>query len=186
MPTLTLDKLNDVVKEFDLNSDNYSTFVETGTYVGDTVRSVQPYFEQVHTIEISKSLYDRFFREHPKYENVNVHLGDSTEVITELLEKFNETQKCVFWLDGHYSHGCTSKGEKDVPLLGECKSIDQLYKPDEALVLIDDYRLFGVTEPEDWSEITVKNIKNCFQNFEVNEYIHPDDMFCLFIQRKGS
>ena len=42
MPTLTLDKLNDVVKEFDLNSDNYSTFVETGTYVGDTVRSVQP------------------------------------------------------------------------------------------------------------------------------------------------
>lgn len=54
MPTLTLDKLNDVVKEFDLNSDNYSTFVETGTYVGDTVRSVQPYFEQVHTIEISK------------------------------------------------------------------------------------------------------------------------------------
>jgi hypothetical protein len=61
-----------------------------------------------------------------------------------------------------------------------------LYKPDEALVLIDDYRLFGVTEPEDWSEITVKNIKDCFQNFEVNEYIHPDDMFCLFIQRKGS
>ena len=58
MPTLTLDKLNDVVKEFDLNSDNYSTFVETGTYVGDTVRSVQPYFEQVHTIEISKSLFE--------------------------------------------------------------------------------------------------------------------------------
>lgn len=57
-------------------------------------------------------------------------MGDSTEVITELLEKFNETQKCVFWLDGHYSHGCTSKGEKDVPLLEECKSIDQLYKPD--------------------------------------------------------
>jgi len=65
MPTLTLDKLNDVVKKFDLNSDNYSTFVETGTYVGDTVRSVQSYFEQVHTIEISKSFYDRFFREHP-------------------------------------------------------------------------------------------------------------------------
>ena len=77
MPTLTLDKLNDVVKEFDLNSDNYSTFVETGTYVGDTVRSVQPYFEQVHTIEISKSLYDRFFREEERLKNSGEAILDS-------------------------------------------------------------------------------------------------------------
>lgn len=184
MPTLTLEKLNDVVEEFDLNSDDYSTFVETGTYIGETVRSVQPYFENVHTIEISDYLYDRFFKEHPEYQNVTVHLGDSVKVIPELLEKFDENQKCVFWLDGHYSHGCTSKGDKDVPLLEECKSIDELYKPDEGLVLVDDYRLFGVTEPEDWSEITVENIRKCFTNFELTEYIHTDDMFCILIRRK--
>lgn len=184
MPMLTLEKLNDVVEEFDLNSDDYSTFVETGTYVGETVRSVQPYFEQVHTIEISEYLYNRFFNEHPEYENVNVYLGDSVKVIPELLEKFDETQKCVFWLDGHYSHGCTSKGDKDVPLLEECKSIDELYKPDEGLVLVDDYRLFGVTEPEDWSEITIDNIKNCFNNFELTDYVHSDDMYCILIRRK--
>jgi len=186
MPTLTLDKLNDVVKEFDLNSDNYSTFVETGTYVGDTVRSVQPYFEQVHTIEISKSLYDRFFREHPKYENVNVHLGDSTKVIPELLSKFDKNQKCVFWLDGHFSHGCTSKGDKDVPLLDECKLIDMLYSSNEGLVLVDDLRLFGTDHSENWKDITIENILNCFNNFEVKQYIHPDDMLCLFITRKCS
>jgi len=186
MPVLNLEKLNDVVQEFDLDSDDYSTFVETGTYVGDTVRSVQPYFEQVHTIEISEYLYQRFFEEHPKYENVTIHLGDSTEVIPSLLKKFDVNQKCVFWLDGHFSHGCTSKGEKDVPLIEECESIDELYQPDEGIVLIDDYRLFGVTEPEDWSKITVENIKKCFNNFEVSEYVHPDDMLCLFIRRKDS
>jgi len=186
MPTLTVKKLNDVIEKFDLDSDNYSTFVETGTYVGDTVKSIQPYFNDVHTIEISDYLYSRFFQEHPDYGNVTVHLGDSTKVIPNLLNQFDDKQQCVFWLDGHFSHGCTSKGDKDVPLLEECKSIDQLYKSDEGIILIDDYRLFGVTEPEDWSEITVENIESCFINFEVKQYVHPDDMFCILIKRKTS
>jgi hypothetical protein len=117
---------------------------------------------------------------------VTVHLGDSTKVIPNLLNQFDDKQQCVFWLDGHFSHGCTSKGDKDVPLLEECKSIDQLYKSDEGIILIDDYRLFGVTEPEDWSEITVENIESCFINFEVKQYVHPDDMFCILIKRKTS
>ena len=98
MPTLTLDKLNDVVKEFDLNSDNYSTFVETGTYVGDTVRSVQPYFEQVHTIEISKSLYDRFFKEHPKYENVNC-LSLRAKILIEMRNYLAAIEDLTYILD---------------------------------------------------------------------------------------
>ena len=134
MPMLTVEKLNDVVNEFDLNANEFSTFVETGTYMGDTVKSVQPYFE--------------------------------------------------VWLDGHFSSGCTSKGEKDVPLLEECKGIDSLYKADEALVLIDDLRLFETDYAEDWSEISIENILNCFTNFEVKQYEHPDDMFCLYIKKK--
>ena len=44
MPMLTVEKLNDVVDEFDLDCDEFTTFIETGTYMGDTVRSIQPYF----------------------------------------------------------------------------------------------------------------------------------------------
>jgi len=184
MPMLTVEKLNKVVEHFDIDADEYPICIETGTYMGDTVRNMQPYFKQFHTIEISMDLYNHFLATHPAYENVKAHYGDSTNVIPKLLESFNTEEKCVFWLDGHFSHGCTSKGEKDVPLIEECKSIDELYQPNEGIVLIDDYRLFGVTEPEDWSKITVENIKKCFNNFEVSEYIHPDDMFCLFIRRK--
>jgi hypothetical protein len=184
MPMLTVEKLNDIVNEFDLNANEFSTFVETGTYMGDTVKSVQPYFEVCHTIEISEPLYQKFLREHPAYENVEIHLGDSSEVVPALLNEFDENAKCVFWLDGHFSSGCTSKGEKDVPLLEECKGIDSLYKADEALVLIDDLRLFETDYAEDWSEISIENILNCFTNFEVKQYEHPDDMFCLYIKKK--
>ena len=184
MPMLTIEKLNDVVEHFDVDSDGYSVCIETGTYMGDTVRNMQPYFEQFHTIEISMDLYNNFIATHPPYGNVKAHYGDSTDKIPELLKDFSEEQKCVFWLDGHFSNGCTSKGDKDVPLLEECKAIDTLYKPDEALILIDDLRLFGTTHAEDWEEITVDNVLDCFSNFNVEKYEHPDDMLCLHLTRK--
>jgi hypothetical protein len=184
MPMLTVEKLNDVVEEFNIDSDGYPICVETGTYMGDTVRNMQPYFKQYHTIEISPLLYQKFLAEHPHYGNVTIHLGDSSSVIPELLKKFDENEKCVFWLDGHFSSGCTSKGDKDVPLLEECKAIDDLYKPNEGLILVDDLRLFGTDHAEDWVDITVENVLECFVNFEVKQYEHPDDMLCLYITRK--
>lgn len=186
MPSLNVEKINDIIEHFNLNCDDYPVFVETGTYLGQTIENVQPYFNEVHTIEVSEYLYKRFFEEHSDYDNVNVYLGDSSKIIPELLEKIENNKRCIFWLDGHFSQGITSRGEKDVPLLEECSAIDKLYKADEGILLIDDYRLFGVKALEDWTEITVENIKKCFNNFELFEYIHPGDIFCLLIRRKIS
>jgi hypothetical protein len=187
MPMLTVEKLNKVVEHFDIDADEYPICVETGTYMGDTVRNMQPYFKQFHTIEISMDLYNHFLATHPAYGNVKAHYGDSTNVIPELLKQFDETEKCVFWLDGHFSNGCTSKGEKDVPLLEECKAIDELYKPDAGLILVDDLRLFGTTHAEDWEDITVENVVDCFTNFDVHQLSLDsleEDCLCLYITRK--
>lgn len=187
MPRLTIEKLNKVVEEFDIDSEEYPICIETGTYMGETVRLMQPYFEQFHTIEISINLYKNFLATHPPYENVKIHCGDSVNIIPDLLNQFNETQKCVFWLDGHFSHGCTSKGEKDVPLLEECMVIDKLYKPNAGLILIDDLRLFGTTDFEDWEDITIENVLNCFTNFDVQQLVLDsleEDCLCLYITRK--
>jgi hypothetical protein len=65
-------------------------------------------------------------------------------------------------LDGHWSGGDTAKGDKDCPLIEELVTIvgDFKYK---ALIIIDDYRLFGTKGNEDWSDITDDNIKNVIQ-----------------------
>lgn len=115
MPMLTVEKLNDVVNEFDLNCDEFTTFIETGTYMGDTVKSIQPYFEACHTIEISELLYQKFLRDHPVYENVEIHLGDSSEVVPTLLNQFDEIKMRIlvgwpffFWMYIKGRKGCSS------------------------------------------------------------------------------
>ena len=35
----------------------YKCFIETGTYMGDTIFSVEPYFNKLYTIEFSKIHY---------------------------------------------------------------------------------------------------------------------------------
>ena len=36
---------------------NYPTFVETGTYLGETILALEPYFCELHTIEIKYDLF---------------------------------------------------------------------------------------------------------------------------------
>ena len=54
----------------------------------------------------------------------------------------NMIDPTIFWLDGHYSCGITAKGDVDVPLLEELIAINVLFKG-SAILIIDDYRLFG-------------------------------------------
>ena len=184
MPALTLEKLNDVVERFDVDTDKYLTFIESGTCDGDSINRINSYFKTVHTIEIAPHFHEMFLRNYSHLKHVTAHLGDTINVLPEILKGLEDKDCCVFWLDGHYSSGSRGKGVKEVPLIEECSSIDTLYKADEGLVLIDDLRLFGIAGAEDWSDITIENIESCFENFELTQYEHPDDMLCYYIKRK--
>jgi len=185
MPNLHINILNNIFEQFGIsNYDSYSTFIETGTSFGNTIRIVQPYFEFLHTIEIKKEIYDAFDEYHPKYENVTRHLGDSCVILPEILNGLSEETKCIFWLDGHYSSGESGRGTIDVPLVEECLIIDNLYKAKESVILIDDYRLFGTNIDEDWSNITDNNILNCFSKLKIiDKKIGDNDMISLFVRR---
>jgi len=117
---------------------NANTFIETGTYMGGTAKSAAEHFDIVHTIEISEHMYNTYGQNITE-SNVTRHLGDSKNVLPEILKNISQEQSVVFWLDGHYSGGETGGAEHPYPLIEELNFV--LQRPND-IILIDDARLF--------------------------------------------
>lgn len=190
MGQLNLGRLNSIADRLDVDATSYTTLIETGTCTAETTINVAPYFSDVRTIEISPNYFQqaKINIANSGYTHIKQYLGDSIDVLPKLLESIDAP--AVFWLDGHWmGGGPDSQGKKDCPLLEECKSIDNIYKPDEAILLIDDHRLFGTYKKEDWNDVTEDNILACFENFEVTTHYvigeYPDDIWVLNIKRNN-
>jgi hypothetical protein len=178
MPSLTIHE----VKEYSPFETNI--FIETGTYMGDTVNEVKSSFEKVYSIELSDMYANRAIQRFKNDNNVNILKGDSSKLISLICKSIDKP--CFFWLDGHWSSGNTAKGEKDVPLLDELNEIINHCKM-ECVIAIDDVRLFGTNITEDWSDITTENILQIV-NKRLIDYkfykssIHPQDRLVLILK----
>lgn len=152
MPPLNLDFLLLLKDDYT----KYTAFIETGTYHGATIFTLEPYFQKVYTIEIS-----------PKYHNttkqryfgnkINFILGDSSKVLPDILSKIDD--RCIFFLDGHWSADDTGKGDKDCPLMEEIANI-HTYCKNDAIIIIDDFRLFGKGPNQTGDKYDVCNWEN--------------------------
>lgn len=116
------------------------TFIETGTYLGDTVASVRPLFDRVFSIELSAELYERAVHRFSGDSGVTLLLGDSS---TQLLEAVNRAgdPRAIVWLDAHWSGGNTAKADENTPIVQELKAISSTFL-DQAIILVDDLRYF--------------------------------------------
>jgi len=118
---------------------NCSTFIETGTYLGDTVEAMKTKFKKVISIELGMDLYinakERFLND----KNVEIFQGDSGKVLPQIVLGLKDP--AIFWLDGHYSAGITAKGDKICPILEELDAIFDNSNLNHVL-LIDDARDF--------------------------------------------
>ena len=54
MPSISLDFLKTLQTEYK----NYPNFIETGTYMGETILHMEQYFSNLYTIEIKKEFYE--------------------------------------------------------------------------------------------------------------------------------
>ena len=151
----------------------YSCFIETGTYNGDTTFALEQYFDKLYTIEFSEQYY---YNTKNKYNGnkINFILGDSSVVFEKLLP--NITDKCIFFLDGHWSGGDTGRSNKDCPLEEEITHINNLYQND-GIIIIDDFRLFGSDLGEDWSKINKDKLLNILIK-RINKVYHLDSEIC--------
>lgn len=152
---------------------NYPCFIETGTLNGNTTFALEQYFNKIYTIEFSETYYNNTKNKY-NGNKINFLLGDSSIVFNSLLP--NITDKCIFFLDGHWSSGDTGRSEKDCPLEEEIICINNLFK-NEAIIIIDDFRLFGLSKEtglnEDWSKINKENLLNILQS-RINKVYHLD------------
>jgi hypothetical protein len=155
MPTLLKEDLNKILELSKSNKEDYPYFIETGTYMGETILRFVDDFEKVFTIELSYELYNEFNKKEYNRDKLKSILGDSSIMIGEVIDEL--LGNSIFFLDGHYSSCNTARGDKDVPLNEELKIINDNFKY-ESLIIIDDLRLFGTNNAEDWSSISIDNL----------------------------
>jgi len=169
MPSIDINFLNLLKDDYK----KYSVFIETGTHNGESIFTMEPYFDLLHTIELSEKYFNNT---RTKYQGnkINFIFGDSSIVFESLLPTIN--QDIVFFLDGHWSSGDTARGNKDCPLIEEIQHINNLCK-NKAIIIIDDYSLFerGPTLGlnEDWTDINKQNIIDILSN-RITEIYHLD------------
>jgi hypothetical protein len=152
-------------------------YIETGTYLGDGIKSVLNSYEYIHSIELSEKWYNHNVEQFKNNNNVKMYLGDSKKILPELLNSINEP--VTIYLDAHYSGGTTAFGDEETPLLLELEILKNRKYDD--IIIIDDCRLLGKTGitgcgpdhpiwPQmtyDWSNITESSIINLIKE----EYI---------------
>lgn len=115
-----------------------STFVETGTFRGDTLAEQSQQFSRLISIEISPKLHQAASTRFENQKHIELLLGDSGKLLHELVPRIKEA--ALFWLDGHYSGPQTGKGDKECPIMEELNALIQ--SPVKHVWLIDDARCF--------------------------------------------
>jgi hypothetical protein len=122
---------------------NITTFVETGTYLGQTTRWAASVFAKVVTIEMSPQVHAQVLPQLQQLDNVTSLLGNSADLLPQVLRQCKGP--VLFWLDAHYSGGITGGETNECPLLEELRTI--VNADIGPYILIDDARFFVQPPP---------------------------------------
>ena len=115
-------------------------FIETGTYTGEMINSQLNNFDYISSVELSDYYYRQAKMKFNGVDKVHLYLGDSSEVLRDMINDLPSKDGVCFWLDGHYSEGKTACGEKETPIMRELDVV--LSDVDSGVILIDDARCF--------------------------------------------
>lgn len=141
---------------------NIDNFVETGTGAAEVVRSISSIKSDlnIHTIEIIEEIFNKNKISNSYLTNVNWHLGQSSEVMPEILPQLEGNT--LFWLDAHFpgadfglaSYGDEKDLDKRLPLRSELEIIVEGRDVSNDVFVIDDLRVYedGPFETGNWAE----------------------------------
>jgi hypothetical protein len=123
-----------------------TTFLETGTFHGDTLIEMAPRFEKLHSVELSKELWEESSKRLESFKHVSISLDDSPNFI-EKLKTSLQNDSVLYWLDAHWCISDNTAGEdSQCPLVNEIQALEKLNN--SSVIVIDDARLFLAPPPE--------------------------------------
>lgn len=160
---MLLEELNIIFNEYNKTKNDFDLFIETGSYVGETIGNIKSEFNKLISIEITEKYSDYCRKKFIDDSNVEIVKGDSLIKLPKIIEKY-QTKRIIFYLDGHYSAGDTGKNHLDCPLIEELKIVNEKYS-NQVLIIIDDADLFEYSNQNiNWSGINEKNISDVLGN----------------------
>jgi len=120
------------------------TFIETGTYHGDTVQVAKDFgFKKIHSVELHKDLFENCKKRFSGQEEIKIWEGDSVDCLQLILKSVQG--QATFWLDAHASGPLPGGKYGGSPLVHELKEIGK-HSVKNHVIIIDDMRLFGTGE----------------------------------------
>lgn len=143
-------------------------FVETGTYLGETVDMLLSFdkYKKIYTIELNGQLYSDAVIKYAEEKRVECLQGDSAERLTDIVKKLKKP--ATFWLDAHASGELVGGKSGGSPVLDELDIIASSPIKDHTII-IDDCRLFGSTE---WSYVKKEDAVQKIMSINPKYYIH--------------
>lgn len=167
------------------------TFVETGTFKGDTILLVKQsgLFEKIFSCEINKPLFDAAqvtFKDDPSIQILEMESPEFLKKIfsDENSDRLFEPIQTTIWLDAHASGPLGGGKSVGSPVLDELKAIETS-KINTHTIFIDDRRLFGC---EEWGGVTEQ------EALDLLKEINPDytivyldgviekDIICAYVE----
>ncbi len=192
MPTLEKTLIDNCLNKINKKYQDFPVFIESGTFMGETTLLASTLFTNVYSIELDIDLYNRATSLFKNTNNISILFGDTIKILPNILSK--EFTNSIFWIDGHHSGFGTAEGEISFPALQECEIIDQNFKGDEGLILIDDVRLFGIKDyvgtDDSLLTLTIDKILNAFKEKSIiNYWLEPsslakDDRLIIYVKNK--
>jgi hypothetical protein len=156
-----------------------ATWVETGTFLGDTTAFLADDARRVYSIEPHQALYEQAvarFRDRPTIE---IRHGLSEVVLPAVLEEIPGDVN--LWLDGHYSEGITFQGPKETPIVEELQHIaTALDDRRRVVVLVDDVRCFDPDDPRYRAYPPLDHLVDWARDHDLHWHIEHD----IFVARQ--
>ena len=168
----------------------YDSFVETGTYLGQTVemvrRSELPW-TKIYSIELNLELASNAKRYFEFDERIEIQLGDSVDKLSEICDNLQTNNlTATFWLDAHASGPLRGGKTGPCPLVQELNAILKTGNKNHT-IFIDDRRLFGSAE---WGGVKEEEIMTLLNKINPDYKILyldgevPEDIICATVVDK--